>query len=116
MGKRDFAGRHVRAAADHCRVAQGVVRCSKGPRPDEVYERPRSRDRGDDRGHSCFVVVQRRQHSGHCACQKRLTRAGWADHYDAVTAGERQFHGAAGFQLTPNLGQVWARFGHESAV
>lgn len=106
MRHRDLAGREVRAAANHGRIGNGVVRRSEGPPPDQASDRRGPGDRGDDGGHPGLLIVEGRQQSRDGPRKERLARSGRTDHYQAVAAGKGYLQCAPGLQLTPNLGQV----------
>lgn len=109
MRQSDLARGKARAAADHGRIRDGVVRRSEWAPSDQTSYRDRAGNRGDDRRHPRFLVVERGQQSRNRSGQKSLARSGRADHQQTVTAGQRHLQAPSSLQLASYLRQVRRR-------
>ena len=94
----DFAGRQVRAAADHPGIRHGVVRCPERRSAAQLVDRPLAGGRRHDRRRQRGRVVERRQQARDRPRQQGLARPGRSDQQQAVAAGERDFQPAPGLR------------------
>ncbi len=105
VGERHFARRHVRAAADHARIGDGVMRGSERPGSQKAADL-RPGDRGDDRRHTSLALAERRQQARYRPRQERLARARRPDHDEAVASRQRDLERPPGFELAADLGEI----------